>query len=66
MQHRLKAAAGATGAEVVAAELFDQLDIAVDDPVATLDLAFRGIGLTPLARAFESTAGRLGFSCSSP
>jgi hypothetical protein len=37
MQQRLKPAARAADAEVVAAELFGELDVAVDDPDATLD-----------------------------
>ena len=42
MQQALKPASGAAGAEVVAAELFGQLDVAVNDAPAPLDVGFRG------------------------
>jgi hypothetical protein len=40
MQQRLKSASGAARAQVVAPELFGQLNIAVDDAVAAPDLGF--------------------------
>jgi hypothetical protein len=40
MQQALKSASGAARADVIAAELFTQLDITMDDPPATLDLGF--------------------------
>jgi len=40
MQHFLKPAARATDARVVAAELLDQLFVAVHDAVAALDAGF--------------------------
>jgi len=42
MQQALKPASGAAGAQIVAAELFAQLDVAVDDTPAALDAGFRG------------------------
>ena len=57
MQQALKSASGATWAQVVAAEFFDQLDIAMDDTPPTLDLGFRGEGLPPLTRDAESWGG---------
>jgi hypothetical protein len=42
MQQILKPASGAARTQVVAAELFDQLDIAMDDAPSALDLGFRG------------------------
>jgi hypothetical protein len=40
MQQRLKSASGAARAQVVAAELLGQLDVAMNDAVAAPDLAF--------------------------
>jgi len=57
MQQVLKPAAGAARAQVVAAELFDQLDIAMDDTPSTLDMGFRGERLPPLTRDAESRGG---------
>ena len=57
MQQVLKSASGAARTQVVAAELFDQLDIAMDDAASTLDLGFRGIRLPPLTRDAESWGG---------
>jgi hypothetical protein len=37
MQHVLKSASGAAGTQVIAAELFDELLIAVHDAIATTD-----------------------------
>jgi len=42
MQQVLKPASGATWAQVIAAELFDQLDIAMDDTPSAFDMSFRG------------------------
>ena len=43
MQQALKPASGAARAEVVAAELFNELDIAMDETPSTLDVGFRWI-----------------------
>jgi hypothetical protein len=40
MQQALKPASGAARTQVVAAELFDQLDIAVNDASSTLHMRF--------------------------
>jgi hypothetical protein len=53
MQQALKPTSGAARAEVVAAEFFAQLDIAMDDAPSTLDMGFRGEGLPPLTRDAE-------------
>jgi hypothetical protein len=45
MQHILKSASGAAGAEVVAPELLDQLFVAVDNAVAAPDAGLGGITL---------------------
>ena len=42
MQQALKPTSGAAGAEVVAAELFGQLDVTMDDAHAPFDMSFRG------------------------
>ena len=42
MQQVLKPASGAAGAEVIAAELFGQLDVAMNETPSTLDMGFRG------------------------
>ena len=57
MQQALKPASGAAGAQIVAAELFGELDVAMDNAVSTLDLVFRGEGLPPLTRDAESWGG---------
>ena len=57
MQQALKPASGAAWTQVVAAELFDQLDIAMNDTPSTLDMGFRGEGLPPLTRDAESWGG---------
>ena len=57
MQQVLKPASGAARAQVVAAELFDQLDITMDDALSTLDVGFRGERLPPLTRDAESRGG---------
>ena len=58
MQHFLKSASGAADAEVVAAELFVQFDIAMDDADAALHARLRRIGFATLARDLKRTAGR--------
>jgi hypothetical protein len=40
MQQRLKSASGAARAQVVAPELLNELDVAVDDAVAAPNLGF--------------------------
>jgi hypothetical protein len=57
MQQALKPASGAAWAEIVAAELFGQLDLAMDKAASTLDMGFRGEGLPPLTRDAESWGG---------
>jgi hypothetical protein len=57
MQQALKPASGAAWAQVIAAELFDKLDIAMDEAPSTLDVGFRGIRLPPLTRNAESWGG---------
>ena len=57
MQQVLKPPFGAAWAQIVAAELFDQLDIAMDDAPSTLDVGFRGERLPPLTRDAESWGG---------
>ncbi|MCL2715264.1 MAG: hypothetical protein FWD68_11925 [Alphaproteobacteria bacterium] len=57
MQQALKPASGATGAEVIAAEFFAQLDIAMDDAWSALDMGLRGEGIASLTRDAESWAG---------
>jgi hypothetical protein len=57
MQQALKPASGAARAQIITAELFDQLDIAMDDAASTLDMGFRGEGLPPLTRDAESWGG---------
>ena len=61
MQQALKPASGVTRAQVVAAELFAELDVAVNDAPSALadafDLGFRGEGLPPLTRDAESRGG---------
>jgi hypothetical protein len=42
MQQALKPASGGARAQVVAAELLDQLDVAMDESPAALDPGFRG------------------------
>lgn len=57
MQQVLKPASGAARAQVIAAELFRELDVAMDDALSTLDVGFRGVGLPPLTRDAESWGG---------
>jgi len=58
MQQALKPASGAARAHIVAAELFRQLDLTMDEAASTLDMGFRGEGLPPLTRDGESRGGR--------
>lgn len=61
MQQALKPASRAARAKVVAAELFGQLDVAVDDAHAawacSLDVGFGREGIPPLTRDAESWGG---------
>jgi hypothetical protein len=57
MQQALKPAPGAAWAQVIAAELFGQLDVAMNETPSTLDMGFRGEGLPPLTRDAESRGG---------
>jgi hypothetical protein len=54
MQHALKSPSGATWAQVVAAEFLDELDIAMDKPLAALDVGFGWVGDSPLTGDLES------------
>jgi hypothetical protein len=58
MQHFLKPASGAAEAEIVAAELLLQFDIAMDDADAALHARFGRIGSATLARDLKRTADR--------
>jgi hypothetical protein len=42
MQQALKPASGVARAQIIAAELFTQLDIAMDETASTFDMGFRG------------------------
>jgi len=57
MQQALKPASGAAWAQIVAAEFFGQLDVAMDETPSTFDMGFRGEGLPPLTRDAESRGG---------
>jgi hypothetical protein len=57
-QQRLKAAAGATRTQVVAAEFFDEFFFAVDHTRAALHFGFGRIALTALTAAVESKVDR--------
>lgn len=57
-QQLLKAAAGAAGTEVVAAQLLEELFVPMDHPVAAPDARLGRIALFPLTRWLESTGGR--------
>jgi hypothetical protein len=57
MQQALKPASGAARAQIIAAELFGRLDLAMDETASTLDMGFRGEGLPPLTRDAESWEG---------
>jgi len=58
MQQTLKPAPGVARAQIVAAELLDQLDVAVHETPAAPHMCFRGEGLPPLRRDVESRGGR--------
>jgi hypothetical protein len=58
MQHLLKAARGSAGAWVVAAEFFEQLFVAVDDPHAALDARLARIAFATFAAHFKSSDPR--------
>jgi hypothetical protein len=58
MQQFLKPAAGAADAAIVAAELLDELFVAVYDAVAALDVRFGGESVTAFAGPRKSWAGR--------
>jgi hypothetical protein len=58
MQQCLKAAAGAARAWIVAAQLFEQFFIAVDEPHATLDMGFGRVTLAAFAHRFKSDEPR--------
>src|SRR5882672_6769859 len=60
MQQRVKSRSRAARAEVVAPELLAQLDVAVHDAAAALDMRLGGIGVPPLTRDGESRGGRRG------
>src|SRR5688500_14077819 len=53
MQHFLKPLVGAAGARVVAAELFEQFLVAVDDADAALDVRLGGVAAAALAGALK-------------
>lgn len=57
-QQRLKAAAGATGAQVVSAEFFDEFFFAVNHTRAALHFGFGRIALAALTAALESRVDR--------
>jgi len=57
-QQRLKAAAGATGAQVVAAEFFHEFFLAVNHSRAALHFGFGWIALAALTTALESSVAR--------
>jgi len=57
-QQRLKAAAGATRAQVVAAEFFDEFFFAVDHSRSALHFGFGWIALAALTAALESRVDR--------
>jgi hypothetical protein len=60
MQQFLKPATGAAGAGIVAAELFAQFLVAVDDAPAVFDLGFRREASSAFAARFvESTLRRV-------
>ena len=58
MQQRLKSRSRAARTQVVAPELFAQLDVAVHDAFAAPDVGFRREGVPPLTRDAESRGGR--------
>jgi len=58
MQQRLKSRSRAARAEVVAPELLAELDVAVHEPAAALDLGLGRERVPPLTRDRESRGGR--------
>jgi hypothetical protein len=57
MQQALKPVSEAAWEQIVAADFFGELDVAMDEPSSTLDIGFRGEGLAPLTRDAESWGG---------
>jgi hypothetical protein len=57
-QHRLKFAPRSTWTKIVAAKLFDELDVAMDKAQSALDARLGWEALTPFARRLESKADR--------
>jgi hypothetical protein len=62
MQHFLKTPPGAAGAGIVAAELLDELFVAVHDPDPALYARFGGISLPAFAADFKSRIPRGSFA----
>jgi hypothetical protein len=58
MQHFLKTPPGSAGAEIVAAEFFEELLVAVDDAVAALHARFGGVALPALAARLKRSGFR--------
>src|ERR1700733_4881377 len=58
MQQCLKSPPRAARTQVIAAELFAQLDVAVDDAPASFDMSLRRERLPPLTRGVESRGDR--------
>lgn len=58
MQQFLKTPPGSAGAGVVAAELFEQLFVAVNDPDAALDARFGWVAFAAFAAYFKSSGRR--------
>jgi len=56
-QQFLKQAPGAAGAGIVAAQLFEQFLVPVDDPLAFLDLGLGREALLAFTRGLETTGG---------
>jgi len=66
MQQFLKTPPGMAGAGVVAAELFEQLFVAVDDADAALDARFGRVAFAAFAAYFKSSGPRCGCSWCPP
>jgi hypothetical protein len=58
MQQRLKSLSRAARAKIIAAELFAQLDVAMNEAPAALDVGLGWERLPPLTRDVESRGGR--------
>jgi hypothetical protein len=58
MQHFLKAPPGFAGAGVIAAEFFEQLFVAVDDPQTALYARLGGIALAAFAARLKRSGPR--------